>query len=300
MHSKVQIRALAESGGKSQSQRSQFGLNSSMMYFLYVVSQYHAEYQFEYLTPAMIATSGGHIRTSIYSNFRSAMPVIFTYQQLKAIATRKEQVRSRQLVKLQKLPIEQALLICLEQSMQHAGLQDISQLAEQRSEIKSADQAQKLARRSEKLQQRLTQHSSQQSVHETADTWLAWFDGSALPNPGKCQIACVLTSPDGHSFEYVRNFEYGDSCDAEYSGLLLALEQAHQHQARHLIVHGDSQVVIDDFNQSKASKLARMLEYRQQAQTLAAAFEQLQVCWVPRHKNQLADALTQMGSHSTA
>ncbi|PXX47206.1 ribonuclease HI family protein [Undibacterium pigrum] len=222
------------------------------------------------------------------------MSTIFTRQQLIAIATRKEYAQSRQLAKQKRLPIEQCLSLLLEQSAKHGGLQDISQLAEQRSEAKNADNARKQAQRAEKQEQRKNQLHRQSSMQKNANTWLAWFDGSALPNPGKCQIACVLTSPEGHSFEYVQNFEYGDSCDAEYSGLLFALLQAQHHDVQHLIVHGDSQVVIDDFNQHKASKLARMLEYRQQAQLLAARFEQLQVRWVPRHKNQTADALTQM------
>lgn len=222
------------------------------------------------------------------------MSIIFTRQQLIAIATRKEQAQSRQLAKLKKLSLEQSLLLLLEQSARHAGLRDISQLAEQRSEAKNADNARKQAQRAEKQEQRKNQLHRQSPLQKNANTWLAWFDGSALPNPGKCQIACVLTSPEGHSFEHVQNFEYGDSCDAEYSGLLLALQQAQHHHVQYLIVHGDSQVVIDDFNQRKVSKLVRMLEYRQQAQLLATQFKQLQVRWVPRHKNQTADALTQM------
>lgn len=47
VHSKVQMRAISEAGGKSQSQRSQFGLSSSMIHFLSVVGEYEAEYQFE-------------------------------------------------------------------------------------------------------------------------------------------------------------------------------------------------------------------------------------------------------------
>ncbi|MDP1978008.1 hypothetical protein [Undibacterium sp.] len=62
------MRALVDAGGKSQSQRSQFGLSASMMYFLFVLSRYHAEYQFEYPLPAMIATSGGQIGTLILSS----------------------------------------------------------------------------------------------------------------------------------------------------------------------------------------------------------------------------------------
>ena len=33
------------------------------------------------------------------------------------------------------------------------------------------------------------------------DFWQVWFDGSALPNPGKIGIGAVLIAPDGRSEE---------------------------------------------------------------------------------------------------
>lgn len=216
----------------------------------------------------------------------------FTYQQLFNIATRKEQVLGRQLVRQQKLPLEAALFKILETAAQNSGLQDISELAQQRDATKAAGVAQRLAKKA--VQQK--DKRNRDLVLLPANIWQAWFDGSALPNPGKCQMACVLKAPDGQNFEYVAHMEYGDSCDAEYSALILVLKYARQHGVENLLVHGDSKVVIDDFNRIKASGLARMQLYRQQAQELASTFAQLRVCWIPRHKNQLADALTQIRS----
>lgn len=216
----------------------------------------------------------------------------FTHQQLIKIATRKEHALSRQLARQEKLQSVRALFNLLEQAAQNAGLQDIAELALQRDAVKATGAAHRLAKKAEKKRDR----KIQQLAALPLNTWQAWFDGSAVPNPGKCQIACIFKAPDGQNFEYISHMEYGDSCDAEYSGLILVLQQARQHQIVNLLVHGDSQVVIDDFNQIKASGLERMQLYRQQAQRLASAFEQLQVCWVPRHKNQMADALTQIRS----
>ncbi|MFZ6776032.1 reverse transcriptase-like protein [Undibacterium sp. Ji83W] len=220
------------------------------------------------------------------------MSLNFTYQQLINIATRKEHALSRQLAKQEKLPPEQALFNLLERAAQNAGLQDIAELARQRDAAKMASAAQKLAKKAAKQDER----KIQQFAIMPLNTWLAWFDGSAVPNPGKCQIACILKAPDGQSFEYIEHMEYGDSCDAEYSGLILVLQQARQHQIVNLLVHGDSQVIIDDFNQIKVSGLLRMQQYRQQAQQLSSVFEQLQVRWIPRHKNHMADTLTQIRS----
>ncbi|MFZ6732105.1 ribonuclease HI family protein [Undibacterium sp. Ji42W] len=209
-----------------------------------------------------------------------------------SIATRKEHALSRQLAKQEKLQAVEALFKLLETAAQNSGLQDISELAQQREAIKVADAAQRLVKKA-------AQQKGKKNLDLAllpANTWLAWFDGSAVPNPGKCRIACILKAPDGQNFEYIAHMEYGDSCDAEYSGLILLLQQARQLRIVNLLVHGDSQVVIDDFNHIKVSSLLRMKQYRQQAQELASAFEQLRVSWVPRHKNQLADALTQMRS----
>jgi ribonuclease HI len=216
----------------------------------------------------------------------------FTYQQLVSIATRKERVLSRQLAKQEKLQAVEALIKLLEAAAHNSGLQNISELAQQREAMKVADAAQRLVKKA-------AQQKSKKDRDLTllpANTWLGWFDGSAVPNPGKCRIACILKAPDGQNFEHIAHMEYGDSCDAEYSGLILLLQQARQHGIVNLLVHGDSQVVIDDFNHIKLSSLLRMQQYRQQAQELASAFEQLRVSWIPRHKNQLADALTQMRS----
>jgi len=216
----------------------------------------------------------------------------FTYQQLLGIATRKEQALSRQLVKQKKLQAELALYKLLEQAAQNAGLKDIAELAQQRNSTKMAGVAQRLAKQVAKQQDRKNRDLQPLSV----DTWLAWFDGSAVPNPGKCRFSCVLKAPDGQYFEYMEHLEYGDSCDAEYSGLILTLLQAQRHHITKLLVHGDSQVVIDDFNQVKASGLERMQQYRVQARQLASTFEQFRVRWIPRHKNHMADALTQIRS----
>lgn len=231
-------------------------------------------------------------------NTQEVMQINHTRQQLIDIASRTEQKRARQLAKQERQPLEQALATVLAEGVKIAGLANIAQLAEQRRAALLLAIARKnernSTRKAEQQAKKLANKNGQHPVQETPETWYAWFDGSALPNPGKCRIACILQAPDGRRFEHVSNFEYGDSCDAEYTGLILALEQACQLQVARLQLHGDSQVVIDDYNQVKASKLERMLQYRAQAQELGARFEQLSVRWIPRHKNQMVDALTQL------
>ena len=222
----------------------------------------------------------------------------YTRPELLEIATRKEQACARQLVRQGELLLEQALREVLLASSKQAGLNDIAELAAQRQAAQQQLAENKRRQRAAKLAAKRGHYGGKQGnaeLEELASTlWSGWFDGSALPNPGKCRFACVLKAPDGQIFEYASSLEFGDSCDAEYSGLILALEKALQHQPRELLLYGDSQVVVDDFNLRKASKLERMADYRLQAHTLAKRFASMQLRWIPRQKNQLADALTQV------
>lgn len=220
----------------------------------------------------------------------------FTYAQLVAIATRAERKLALPLAKRQQISALQALEGILQLGATKAGVGNIAQLAAIRLQQANEQQVLQVARRAEKVADRKSGRiKTAPNVSEHA--WLAWFDGSAVPNPGKCRFACVLQAPDGQVFEYAEHLEYGDSCDAEFSGLILTLKQAHKHAVSQLLIHGDSQVVIDEVNQRKNSSLPRMIEYRQQVQALCQLFETIQIKWIPRHRNSRADALTQ---HTTS
>lgn len=125
--------------------------------------------------------------------------------------------------------------------------------------------------------------------------WLAWFDGSAKPNPGNCKIACILHSPDGKVTQHTANIGHGDSSDAEYQALIAALtlltQQVTQPETQTVLLRGDSLVVINDVLavEAKASRL--LSTYRQQALELMQSLPRLKLKWVPRHKNIETDQL---------
>ena len=125
--------------------------------------------------------------------------------------------------------------------------------------------------------------------------WLAWFDGSAKPNPGNCKVACILHSPDGNVTQHTANIGHGDSSDAEYQALIAALtlltQQVTQPETQTVLLRGDSLVVINDVLavEAKASRL--LSTYRQQALELMQSLPRLKLKWVPRHKNIETDQL---------
>jgi ribonuclease HI len=125
-----------------------------------------------------------------------------------------------------------------------------------------------------------------------ADAWLAWFDGSSHPNPGRMGIGGLLQSPDGRIVEISCAAGYGDSSEAEYLALNAVLDAAVAAQPAHLVIHGDSQVVIDDIC-SKRRPAVLLTEQRERALRSIAQLENVAFIWIPRHKNAHADALSQ-------
>ena len=151
--------------------------------------------------------------------------------------------------------------------------EDVAQHQERR---RTAMQARHLARR----------HAS------AADpaAWHAWFDGSAVPNPGRLGLGALLLAPDGRRVECSAPAGMGDSNDAEYLALILTLEQALAWQPDALVVHGDSQIVIDDVL-GKKMPVPVLQAHRLHAQALLARLPSVILTWIPRARNTAADKL---------
>jgi ribonuclease HI len=126
--------------------------------------------------------------------------------------------------------------------------------------------------------------------------WRAWFDGSAHPNPGRCGIGGVLLAPDGTRTEIAQGAGYGNSSEAEYQALLAILLAAARAAASPLTVYGDSRVVIDDMNGPLYDAAPALAAWRAQAQALLRQLGQVDLRWIPRHKNPEADLLSQQGA----
>ena len=134
--------------------------------------------------------------------------------------------------------------------------------------------------------------------------WLAWFDGSAKPNPGVCKIACILRSSDGEEFQHTSTIGHGDSSDAEYQALIMTLkllmDTIDPQTTKSILIRGDSQVVIYDVLNKDNGKSALLTHYREQAQHLMQALPNLELKWIPRHKNYEADLLLRTATHAQA
>jgi ribonuclease HI len=124
-------------------------------------------------------------------------------------------------------------------------------------------------------------------------SWQAWFDGSALPNPGRMGIGFVLQSPEGTCHE--RSFmarESGCNNEAELYALCALLELARDKGVRQLLVYGDSDVAVKYATGISSTEVGRLLTLVRRSQGLLAAFDEVSLSWIPRHRNSVADALS--------
>ena len=120
--------------------------------------------------------------------------------------------------------------------------------------------------------------------------WQAWFDGAALPNPGKIGIGALVISPAGERFEKSALAGCnGCSNEAELHALCTALELAHGAGARRLVVRGDSDVALRYVAGSDATAIERLVALVARAQEWLKRFDDVQLLWVPRHRNEEAD-----------
>ena len=105
----------------------------------------------------------------------------------------------------------------------------------------------------------------------------------------------MLESPDGDVVKISTLAGHGDSCEAEYLALIAVLEAAVSRRPApaRLVIHGDSQVVIEDVLRDEASSAPALSSYATQARSLIAQLADVRLQWIPRARNAAADALSQ-------
>ncbi len=126
----------------------------------------------------------------------------------------------------------------------------------------------------------------------TDDFWQAWFDGAALPNPGKIGVGVALLAPDGRREEnsILLNCS-GCNNEAELHALRAALEMAAAAGARRLLLRGDSDVALRYVRGPDTTQIVRLCLLVAEARDWLRRFDEVQLVWIPRHRNCGADRL---------
>lgn len=216
-----------------------------------------------------------------------------TFEDLCSVAYKTERVASRRAMKNSGISETEALKKILEKA---ADKQSLSELVRTRRQIKLDELARIKNRKQEKAEV-----FAKKLVERQPDSksWLAWFDGSTHPNPGKMGIGALLKNPDGNTIEISFAAGQGDSNVAEYLALIAVLEEAVRNQPKKLVIYGDSQIIINEVNNADKAGAFCLQDYRQRALQLMEQLTAVTLTWIPRKKNTAADALSQQAVATT-
>ncbi|MFZ6774274.1 hypothetical protein ACO0LB_16315 [Undibacterium sp. SXout7W] len=142
------------------------------------------------------------------------------------IATHAEKVSSKRLAKQQNISETAALVRVLQLSANKLQLDTVEQLAQWR--LHEAIRITQLHAEKRRQKSSIRENKSRQIVLPD-HVWHGWFDGSAKPNPGDCQIGCLLKGPNGERHTHQQRIGHGTSSDAEYQALIGTLRLARRH-----------------------------------------------------------------------
>jgi ribonuclease HI len=122
--------------------------------------------------------------------------------------------------------------------------------------------------------------------------WLAYCDGSAMPNPGRMGLGAVITAPDGtvHTLSQAPQ-AVGCNNEAELQALLATLRELKRLGANSLLIHCDNSIVVEQVGSAPAKPIARLAALFDEARALFNTFDDTTLVWIPRHRNSQADAL---------
>jgi ribonuclease HI len=133
-------------------------------------------------------------------------------------------------------------------------------------------------------------------ANDKAGTWLIHCDGSAVPNPGRMGLGAVLVGPDGTAQHHISEATTFTGCnnEAELRALLRALqwlEPKVDPASITLQVVSDSSLLVDQLGALTAAPIARLAPLFEEARSVLQRFAQVDLQWVPRHRNGAADTL---------
>lgn len=119
-----------------------------------------------------------------------------------------------------------------------------------------------------------------------------YADGAARGNPGPAGAGAALVDEEGHVVaEAMRHLGHATNNVAEYTALIIGLEEARRHDVQDLEIRMDSKLVVEQMNGKWRIKHPNLKPLAIQAGALLASFSKRRISHIPRHENAIADAL---------
>eukprot|EP01018_Ginkgo_biloba_P033594 Gb_20371 [translate_table: standard] len=125
--------------------------------------------------------------------------------------------------------------------------------------------------------------------------WKLCFDGSFTNHGSGEGILFIMMQGD----LIPKAFRIAFPCTnnmVEYEALILGLKITIQWNIQHLLVLGDSQLILKQVNDKYQTKDEKLIPYKRMVDSLKQYFVQIQFERVPRVHNKSADAMTTIGS----
>lgn len=125
-----------------------------------------------------------------------------------------------------------------------------------------------------------------------------FFDGCSKGNPGRAGAGAVLYDETGAEVFAEAAFvgHAATNNEAEYTGLILGLNEAAKRGITELHVCGDSLLVIRQMQGKYKVSSVKLIPLHEGAKTLASAFSKIEFKHVYRENNKRADALSNDGA----
>jgi len=121
---------------------------------------------------------------------------------------------------------------------------------------------------------------------------LLYADGAARGNPGPAGSGAALVAPDGTVIaELTRFLGHATNNVAEYTALIIGLEEAARLGIDHLDIRMDSLLVVQQMKGVWRIKHPGLKPLALQAGALLAGFPSRTIEHIPRERNGIADAL---------
>jgi len=121
---------------------------------------------------------------------------------------------------------------------------------------------------------------------------VAYTDGGARGNPGPAAYGVVIQSADGHPVAQLHKY-LGEATnnEAEYQGLLAALEYALEHDVCSLRVFSDSELLVRQILKQYKVKSGGLRPLYERAQEMIGRLKAFSIAHVRREQNREADRL---------
>ncbi len=129
-------------------------------------------------------------------------------------------------------------------------------------------------------------------MEETPKRLTIYVDGASRGNPGPAAVGVVMKDEKGvTTLKVSSSIGRATNNQAEYTALIMALQEAKRLRADQVYINTDSQLMAEQINGNYRVRNAHIRPLFEKAMQLLTAFQYYSIDHIPRHLNSEADAL---------